>query len=63
MEGLNNLLVELQVAQDPLLELMENESDIASANSWYEFRDRDVFKVKQLSAKIFPRQKKFSLLN
>ena len=35
-EGLNNLLVKLQVAQDNFLEVLENESDIASANSWYE---------------------------
>lgn len=42
MEGLNNLLVELQVAQDNFLEVLENESDIASANSWYEVHDGDV---------------------
>ena len=47
MEGLNNLLVELQVAQDNFLEVLENESDIASANSWYEVHDEDVFKFKQ----------------
>ena len=47
MEGLNNLLVELQVAQDNFLEVLENESDIASANSWYEVHDGDVFKFKQ----------------
>ena len=35
MEGFNNLLVELQVAQDNFLEVLENDSDIASANSWY----------------------------
>ena len=45
MEGLNNLLVELQVARDNFLEVLENESDIASANSWYEVHDGDVFKV------------------
>ena len=32
MEGLNNLLLELQVAQDNFLEVLENDSDIASAN-------------------------------
>ena len=47
MEGLKNLLVELQVAQDNFLEVSENESDIASANSWYEVHDGDVFKFKQ----------------
>ena len=47
MEGLNNLLVELQVAQDIFLDVLENESDIATANSWYEVQDRDVFKFKQ----------------
>ena len=46
-EGLNNLLVKLQVAQDNFLEVLENESDIASANSWYEVHDGDVFKFKQ----------------
>ena len=29
MEGLNNLLVELLVAQDTFLEVLKNESDIA----------------------------------
>ena len=47
MEGLNNLLVELQVAQDNFLGVLENESDIANANSWYEVHDGDVFKFKQ----------------
>ena len=47
MEGLNNVLVELQVAQDNFLEVLENESDIASANLWYEVHDGDVFKFKQ----------------
>ena len=46
MQGLNNLLVELQVAQDDFLEVLENESDIASTNSWYEVHDGDVFKFK-----------------
>ena len=46
-EGLNNLLGKLQVAQDNFLEVLENESDIASANSWYEVHDGDVFKFKQ----------------
>jgi len=45
MEGLNNLLVELQVAKD-FLEVLENDSDIASANSWYEVHDGDVLKFK-----------------
>ena len=47
MEGVNNLLVELQVAQDNFLKVLENESDIAGANSWYEVHDGDVFKFKQ----------------
>ena len=47
MEGLNNLLAELQVAQDNFLEVLVNDSDIASANSWYEVHDGDVFKFKQ----------------
>ena len=47
MDGLNNLLVQLQVAQDNFLEVLENDSDIASANSWYEVHDGDVFKFKQ----------------
>ena len=47
MEGLNNLLVELQVAQDNFLEVLENDSDIASGNLWYEVHDGDVFKFKQ----------------
>ena len=63
MEGLNNLLVELQVAQDTFLEVLENESDIAIANSRYEVRDGDVFRLSSLSVKIFPRRKKVSLLN
>ena len=32
MEGLNNLLVELQVARNNILEVLENYSDIARAN-------------------------------
>ena len=47
MGGLNKLLVEPQLAQDNFLEVLENESDIASANSWYEVHDGDVFKFKQ----------------
>ena len=47
MEVLNNLLAELQVAQDNFQEVSENDSDIASANSWYEVHDGDVFKFKQ----------------
>ena len=47
MEGLNNVLVELQVAQDNFLEVLENDSDIANANLWYELHDGDVFKFKQ----------------
>ena len=47
MEGLNSFLVELQVAQDNYLEALDNKSDIASANSWYEVHDEDVFKFKQ----------------
>ena len=45
MEGRSNLLVELQVAQDTFLEVLDNESDIASANSWYKVRDGNVFKA------------------
>ena len=47
MEGLNNLLVELQVAKDNFLEVLENDSDFASANSWYEVHDGNVFKFKK----------------
>ena len=47
MEVLNNLLAELQVAQDNFLEVLDNDSDVASANSWYEVHDGDVFKFKQ----------------
>jgi len=47
MEGLNSLLVELQAARDNYLDALENESDIISANSWYEVHDGDVFKFKQ----------------
>ena len=47
MESLNNLLVELQVAQDNFLGVLDNDSDIASANLWYEVHDGDVFKFKQ----------------
>ena len=47
MGGLNKFLVEPQLAQDNFLEVLENESDIASANSWYEVHDGDVFKFKQ----------------
>ena len=46
IEVLNNLLAELQVAQDNFLEVLENDSDIASANSWYEVHDGHVFKFK-----------------
>ena len=63
MEGLNNLFVELLVAQDTFLEVLKNESDIASANSWYEVRGRDVFRLSSLSVNILPRRKKFSLLH
>jgi len=47
MEGLNNLLVEIQVAQGNFLQVLENDSDIASANSWYEAHDGDAFKFKK----------------
>ena len=57
MEGLNNLLVELQVAQDTFLEVLENESDIASANSRYEVRDGDVLKFKQSVCENFSKAK------
>jgi len=45
MEGLNSLLVELQVAQDNFLQVSENDSDISSANSWCEVHNGDLFKV------------------
>ena len=63
MEGLNNLLVELLVDQDTFLEVLKNELDIASANSWYEVRGGDVFRLSSLSVKILPRRKKVSLLH
>lgn len=47
LEGLNNLLAKLQVAQDTYLDALENETDIVHANSWYEVHDGDVFKFKQ----------------
>lgn len=47
MEGLNNLLVKLQVAQDNILKVLESESDIASANSSYEVHNGDVLNFKQ----------------
>lgn len=57
MEGLNNLLAELQVAQDNFLEVLLNDSDIASANSWYEVHDGDVFKFKQSVCDYFSKAK------
>ena len=57
MEGLNNLLAELQVAQDNFLEVLVNDSDIASANSWYEVHDGDVFKFKQSVCDYFSKAK------
>ena len=59
MEGLNNLLVELHVAQDNFLKVLENESDIASANSWYEVHDGDVFKFKQSVCEYLSNAKEF----
>ena len=47
MEGLNNLLVELQASHDDYVDSLENESDIEIANSWYEEHDGNVFKFKQ----------------
>ena len=61
--GLNNLLVEIQVAQDNFLEVLENDSDLASANSWYEVHDGDVFKLKQSVYEYFYKAKKISLLS
>ena len=63
MKGLNNLLAELQVAQDNFLEVLLNDSDIASANSWYEVHDGDVFKFKQSVCDYFSKAKNFSLLS
>ena len=47
MEGLNNLLVKLQDAQDNYVDALENETDIVNANSWYDGHDGDIFKFKQ----------------
>ena len=57
MEGLNNLLVKPQVAQDNFLEVLENDSDITSANSWNEVHDGDVFKFKQSVCQYFSKAK------
>ena len=57
MGGLNNLLVELQVAHDNFLEVLENESDIASANSWYEVHDGDFFKFQQFVCEYLSKAK------
>ena len=53
IENLNNLLVEPQVAQDNFLEVLENDSDIASANLWYEVHDGEVLKFKQSVCEYF----------
>ena len=47
MEGLNNLLVKLQDTQDNYVDALENETDIANANSWYDAHDGDIFQFKQ----------------
>ena len=47
MEGLNNLIVELQAAHDFYVDSLENESCIEIAISWYEGHDEGVFKFKQ----------------
>ena len=47
MEGLNNLLVKLQDAQDNYVDALEDETVIVNANSWYDAHDGDVFKFKQ----------------
>ena len=47
MEGLNNMLVDLQAAHDNYVDSLENESDSEIANRWYEEHDADVFKFKQ----------------
>ena len=47
MEGLNNLLVKLQDAQDNYVDALEDEAVIVNANSWYDAHDEDVFKFKQ----------------
>jgi len=59
MEGLNNLLIELKVAQVFFLELLENDSDIVSANSWYEVHNGDVFKFKQSVCEYLYKAKEF----
>jgi len=52
MEGLNNLLVEIQVAQGNFLQVLENDSDIASANSWYEALMEMRLSLRSLSVNI-----------
>ena len=57
MKGPNNLLAVLQVAHDNFLEVLVNDSDIASANSWYEIYDGDVFKFKHSACEYFSKAK------
>ena len=57
MKGLNNLLAELQVAQDNFLEVLVNDSDIATVNSWYAVHDGDVFKFKHSVCCYFSKAK------
>ena len=45
--ALNNVLVKLQDAQDNYVDVLEDETVIVNANSWYDAHDGDVFKFKQ----------------
>ena len=47
MEGLNDLLVKLQDAQDNYVDALENETDVVNANLLYDGHDGDILKFKQ----------------
>ena len=48
MEGPQNVLVKLQDTKDNYVHVLENETDIADANSWYDGHDGDIFKFLNL---------------
>ena len=57
LEGLNNLLVKLQDTQNNYVDVLENETDIVNAHSWYDAHDRDILILNSLSLNICPREK------
>ena len=58
MEGLNNLLVKLQDAQDNRVDTLENETDVVNANLFYDGRDGDILKFKQSVIEYLSKKKR-----